>query len=182
MKKATRFFQKYNPANIANIDKILRGGLGIDNARGDVLAVSGLDEFGRMLPGVNERVVGGAAAAEALHRHAEPAFEVSRIVDAGFGRLDDRVQHDAGELELIGTRLRQLLSPNPSGTSFQVRYDEAMQTNPSIKSKRTLFSVAQQSATSPNTFPHISVQSLTRINSTSAFSNPISFTHPSFNP
>jgi flagellar M-ring protein FliF len=33
----------FTPAEIANIDKILRGGLGIDNARGDVLAVSSLN-------------------------------------------------------------------------------------------------------------------------------------------
>ena len=32
----------YTPAELANIDKILRGGLGIDQARGDVLAVSSL--------------------------------------------------------------------------------------------------------------------------------------------
>jgi flagellar M-ring protein FliF len=32
----------WTPAEIANIEKILRGGLGIDNARGDVLAVSSL--------------------------------------------------------------------------------------------------------------------------------------------
>jgi flagellar M-ring protein FliF len=32
----------YTPAELANIDKILRGGLGIDQARGDVLAVSAL--------------------------------------------------------------------------------------------------------------------------------------------
>jgi flagellar M-ring protein FliF len=32
----------WTPAEIANIDKILRGGLGIDTARGDVLAVSAL--------------------------------------------------------------------------------------------------------------------------------------------
>jgi flagellar M-ring protein FliF len=32
----------WTPNEIANIDKILRGGLGIDNARGDVLAVSSL--------------------------------------------------------------------------------------------------------------------------------------------
>jgi len=32
----------WTPAEIANIDKILRGGLGIDQARGDVLAVSSL--------------------------------------------------------------------------------------------------------------------------------------------
>ena len=32
----------YTPGELANIEKILRGGLGIDEARGDVLAVSGL--------------------------------------------------------------------------------------------------------------------------------------------
>jgi flagellar M-ring protein FliF len=32
----------YTPAELANIEKILRGGLGIDQARGDVLAVSAL--------------------------------------------------------------------------------------------------------------------------------------------
>jgi flagellar M-ring protein FliF len=33
----------FTPAELANIDKILRGGLGIDQARGDVLAVSSLN-------------------------------------------------------------------------------------------------------------------------------------------
>jgi len=39
---ATNTKTGYTPAELANIDKILRGGLGIDQARGDVLAVSAL--------------------------------------------------------------------------------------------------------------------------------------------
>lgn len=40
--KATAPKTGWTPAEIANIEKILRGGLGIDNARGDVLTVSAL--------------------------------------------------------------------------------------------------------------------------------------------
>lgn len=65
----------------------------------------------------------------------DPQFAWLRALSAEMMRIDIALSDgdvDDGALQLTGTRLRQLLAPNVNGTSFQARYDEAMQANPSI--------------------------------------------------
>lgn len=65
----------------------------------------------------------------------DPQFAWLRSLSAEMMRIDVALSGggvDDNELCLTGTRLRHLLAPNTSGGSFQARYDEAMQANPSI--------------------------------------------------
>lgn len=64
----------------------------------------------------------------------DPQFAWLRALSAEMMRIDIALAGDVdeGDLRLVGTRLRYLLSPDAEGTPFQVRYDEAMQSNPSI--------------------------------------------------
>lgn len=64
----------------------------------------------------------------------DPQFAWLRALSAEMMRIDIARSGgiDETDLRLAGTRLRFLLTPDAEGTPFQVRYDEAMQTNPSI--------------------------------------------------
>lgn len=64
----------------------------------------------------------------------DPQFAWLRALSAEMMRIDIALSGDVAEDDqrLVGTRLRYLLSPNAEGTPFQARYDEAMQSSPSI--------------------------------------------------
>jgi hypothetical protein len=92
-----------------------------------------LEDERRRYEGVHGRVSASELLQLAL---TDPQFDWLHRISATIVRVDELISSDdlpgAGEVAVVAGHIRALLRPSPEGSSFEQRYDSAVQDDPAV--------------------------------------------------